>query len=324
MVKASLQSICRCPSCRTSLEWEPATANCTSCGAKYPVVGGVPVLLANGQATPDLQGARHAAKGPKDLLPKRFWPLVERYRLYLRPDLTFKTPRSQHSVLGFASGFPADAIILNVGSGDTDFGPNVINLDVAPYRRVDVVGVAERLPLADSSCDGIILVAVLEHVQNANRTFQEIRRVLTPGGRVFVDVPFLQGYHAAPADHRRYTEQGLRAELELYGFEVEASGVAIGPASALTWIASEFLALLISFRSVRAYRLARLATSWLSWPLKFADLWLAEHPMAHTIASAVWATATLPDDSEPEVTETRRRSGEPEMDHIQTPPRSSG
>jgi SAM-dependent methyltransferase len=142
----------------------------------------------------------------------------------------------------------------------------------------------------------VILMAALEHVQDADRTFTEMRRVLAPGGRVLIDVPFIQGYHASPADHRRYTEQGLRAELERYGFEPEASGVAVGPASAMAWVGAEFLALLLSFQSARAYRFLKLATTLISWPIKFADLWLTGHPMAYTIASAVWATGRLPEE----------------------------
>jgi SAM-dependent methyltransferase len=199
--------------------------------------------------------------------------------------------------MDFAGSFPSTATIVNIGSGDTHIGPNVINLDIEPFRNVDIVAVSEELPLADSSCQGVILIAVLEHVPNADRTLTEIHRVLAPGGRVLVDVPFIQGYHAAPADHRRYTEQGLRAELQRYGFEPEASGIAVGPASAMAWVSAEFLALLLSFQSVKAYKVAKLLTSWMSWPIKFADHHLARHPMAYTIASAVWATAKAPEDA---------------------------
>jgi hypothetical protein len=94
--------------------------------------------------------------------------------------------------------------------------------------------------------------------------------------------------------HRRFTQQGLSAELKRSGFEPETSGVAIGLASATTWVSSEFLALLRSCQNADAYRFLRLVTSWLSWSVKFADVVLARHPRAYTIASEVWATARLP------------------------------
>jgi SAM-dependent methyltransferase len=230
--------------------------------------------------------------GAKTVLPSRYTHALRRFRKYLRPTLTYK--RRMPPELDFIASFPRDATILNIGSGESNLGTNVVNLDIDAFQNVSVVGLAENLPLADSSCDAVVLVAVLEHVRDPARTFSEISRVLRPLGRVFVDVPFLQGYHAAPNDYRRFTEQGLRTELQKHGFELEASGVSVGPASAMAWITSEFLALLISSRSVTAYRLVRLVTSWLAWPLKFGDAWLTDHPMAYSIASGVWATGRLP------------------------------
>jgi SAM-dependent methyltransferase len=171
------------------------------------------------------------------------------------------------------------------------YGPNVVNIDVEPLPGVDVVGVAEQLPLADASCDGAVLQAVLEHVRNADLTLRELHRVLKPSGSLFVEVPFMQGYHPSPGDYRRYTEQGLRAELADHEFDVDESGVAVGPASAMAWVASEFLAFLVSGRSEKVYRVVRPVSGWLTLPIKYADRWLDTHPMAHTIPSGVWALA---------------------------------
>ena len=104
----------------------------------------------------------------------------------------------------------------------------------------------------------------------------------------------MQGYHPSPADYRRYTEQGLRAELADHEFDVVESGVAVGPASAMAWIAAEFLAFLVSGRSERAYRLARPVSRVITQPIKYADRWLDSHPMAYTIPSGVWARARRP------------------------------
>jgi SAM-dependent methyltransferase len=225
-----------------------------------------------------------------------------RYGPRLRPTLTYKSRHASTEVDRFVAGLGAGSVVANVGSGATSYGDTVINLDIGPFPRVDVVGVAERLPIADASCDGAILMAVLEHVADAERTLLELRRVLAPGGKLFVDVPFIQGFHASPGDYRRYTEPGLRAEVERLGFEVEASGVAVGTASAAAWIASEFLALLLSGGNAGAYRLLRPMTGWLATPIKFADGWLERHPMAYTIASAVWVRARRTDGPPPNQT----------------------
>ena len=70
---------------------------------------------------------------------------------------------------------------------------------------------------------------------------------------------------------------------------MDDAGVAVGPASAMAWIAAEYLALLLSGRSARAYRIARVFTTWFAWPLKWSDAWLDRHEMAHVVASGVWA-----------------------------------
>ncbi len=134
-----------------------------------------------------------------------------------------------------------------------------------------------------------MLEAVLEHVADADATLQEARRVLVPGGRLYVDVPFIQGYHEAPDDHRRFTRNGLRVELRRHGFDVEDVGVSVGPGSALAWVASEYLALLVSGRSSQMFLHARKLTPFLVGWIRRTDGWLDRHPDSHVIASGVWA-----------------------------------
>jgi len=294
-LKELASRIARCPACLGELDFGE-TIVCGGCGSSYRREGDTPILLAGGDA-PQL-GEWYP--GFLDALPPRMRPLAARVAPHLRPTLVYKSQQARAEVERFVASLPADGVVLNIGSGESAYGPNVVNMDIGPFANVDLVGVAERLPVADGSCEGAILMAVLEHVRDADLTLTEARRILRPGGKLFVDVPFIQGFHASPHDYRRYTEPGLREAVERLGFEVEASGVAVGPASAATWIGAEFLALLLSGRSERAYRLLRPLTGWLLWPVKHADAWLDRHPMAYTAASAVWVRARLmtrPEDS---------------------------
>lgn len=50
-------------------------------------------------------------------------------------------------------------------------------------------GVAEALPWSDASLDLVVLDNVLEHVQDRERTLAEIRRVLVPGGLLYLVTP---------------------------------------------------------------------------------------------------------------------------------------
>jgi SAM-dependent methyltransferase len=285
-VASHIRDLVACPCCKSpALRWGEDRVECPTCGRGFGFDKGTPLLIA--QDVPP--GISASDRGLLDRIPARVRPLAERGRPFVRPLLTYRSRATRDLTPSFVRSFPADATILNIGAGLTDYGRNVVSLDIAPSPAIDVVGVAEALPFRDGAFDGVVFQAVLEHVRDASTALKEIARVLRPGGSVFVEVPFIQGYHAAPADYRRFTVNGLRAELTDHGFSVDDAGVAVGPASAMAWIAAEYLALLLSGRSARAYRIARVFTTWLAWPLKWSDAWLDRHQMAHVVASGVWA-----------------------------------
>jgi SAM-dependent methyltransferase len=72
----------------------------------------------------------------------------------------------------------------------------------------------DPLPFEDNSFDTIILSDVLEHIQEPNQLFREMSRVLTPGGRLLLNVPFFYWLHERPFDFYRYTEFALRRFAE--------------------------------------------------------------------------------------------------------------
>jgi len=285
-----VKEIVACPRCSSAdFLWRPESVACNVCGSSFPVIDQVPILLAGEVPMRQAHGANNL--GLIQHLPDALHGVAERSRKVVRPALVHRSGQTRSLTRQFVDSLATGSLLLNVGAGSSDYGSRIINLDMAPADGIDVVGVAERLPFRDEVFDGIVFQAALEHVTNSHQALTEIRRTLRPGGSVFIEVPFIQGYHAAPRDHRRYTEQGLRAELDQHGFSVEATGVAVGPASAMAWVTAEFVALLLSGRSARAYRFARVFGNWLAWPIKWADAWLDVHEMAHVIACGVWAQA---------------------------------
>lgn len=56
----------------------------------------------------------------------------------------------------------------------------------------------QNLDLEDASLDVILTPHVLEHVPDTDAALAEIHRVLTPGGRMFLQVPVQQGWTAPP------------------------------------------------------------------------------------------------------------------------------
>ena len=62
--------------------------------------------------------------------------------------------------------------------------------------RIDLQDIA----FADASLDVVLTPHVLEHVPETDRALRELLRVLVPGGRVYLQVPLLQGRTAPPVE----------------------------------------------------------------------------------------------------------------------------
>lgn len=90
--------------------------------------------------------------------------------------------------------------------------------------RPHVFADAAALPFADATFDAVVCLEVLEHVPMPCAVVAEIGRVLKPGGRAWVSMPFLYPVHDAPYDFQRYTEFGLRRDIARAGLEVRTLG----------------------------------------------------------------------------------------------------
>ncbi len=88
------------------------------------------------------------------------------------------------------------------------------------FDRVQV-GSAYELPADPGSVDLVTLFDTIEHVPDDGRVLSECRRVLAPGGLVFISVPayqFLYANNDRVAHHqRRYAARQLRRRLEAAG-----------------------------------------------------------------------------------------------------------
>lgn len=98
-------------------------------------------------------------------------------------------------------------------------GKRVVGADLERGDNVDVVldicWPAERIEgaLAPTGIDrfgGILCCHLLEHLRDPFGAARTISRLLAPGGLVFVQVPWVQGYHAFPDDYWRISPSGLR------------------------------------------------------------------------------------------------------------------
>lgn len=85
-------------------------------------------------------------------------------------------------------------------------------LDPVSDYNPDIVGDIHDLPFADGSKEAIICLAVLEHVHNPIKAMEELHRVLQPGGKLLIYVPFLYYYHAHEGyygDYWRFTHDTI-------------------------------------------------------------------------------------------------------------------
>lgn len=181
---------------------------------------------------------------------------------------------------------PPAALILNLGSGTRRVSPRVINIDQMPFAEVDIVADIGRLPFRDQSVDGLVNEATLEHVAEYQRVLGEMRRVLKPGGYLYLVVPFLVGYHASPNDYYRWTREGLIAALR--DFQVVDVGIRSGPTSALLWTMQEWLAMVFSCNIPIVYTFLWIVLQLVTFPLKWVDLLLSRYSMAHKIAATFY------------------------------------
>jgi SAM-dependent methyltransferase len=184
----------------------------------YPVVDGVPVLIAGGAEAvePSFRADRLARLAAIE--EEHFWfgP-----RLALVERLLDRHPP------------PPGALVLDLGCGTGALleplrrrGYRPLGLDVRPeglasVRARDpdawlVQAEADRLPLRDGSVDAVVALDVLEHVDDG-RVLAEVARVLRPGGLLVASVPayrWLWSRRDEDAGHlRRYGRRELERAL---------------------------------------------------------------------------------------------------------------
>ena len=103
-----------------------------------------------------------------------------------------------------------------VGAGDDPYRSlfknprRYVSLDLVSLSGItDVVGNAQALPFRDNSFDCLLASEVVEHLENPQEFVGEALRVLIPGGKVILTVPFMFHNHADPHDFWRLTRQGF-------------------------------------------------------------------------------------------------------------------
>lgn len=117
-------------------------------------------------------------------------------------------------------------LVVDVGCGQAPYRPlltratKYVGIDSGQDHMADVVGDAQRLPVASAVVDSILCSEVLEHVRDPDAVVAEVFRALKPGGILLLTAPMSWNLHYEPNDYRRYTCYGLWQLLESHGFEI--------------------------------------------------------------------------------------------------------
>jgi SAM-dependent methyltransferase len=142
-----------------------------------------------------------------------------------------ESPLERPLIAGFvrsaAAAIPAGARVLDAGAGEAPYRELFTHADyvttdwtLSPHpgaRQADVIAPLYELPLEDASFDHVLCTQVLEHVEDPLRVLSELCRVLRPGGRLWLTVPFVGELHEEPHDYFRYTPYALTSLCERAG-----------------------------------------------------------------------------------------------------------
>ena len=101
-------------------------------------------------------------------------------------------------------------------------GCNITFTDLYESKGVAKVNVEERFPFEDETFDMVIAFHLFEHVFDYQYSASEIYRVLKPGGKFIVSVPFMHKYHADPDDYFRFTDSAVVRIWEDGGLRCES------------------------------------------------------------------------------------------------------
>jgi SAM-dependent methyltransferase len=149
--------------------------------------------------------------------------------------------------------------LLDVGCGvkpyralfqvDSYTGLDIDSPTARSLGAADVFYDGQRFPFDDGAFDAVLCNQVLEHVFNPDQFLGEIRRVMIPGGRLLLTVPFVWDEHEQPWDYARYSSFGLKALLERHGLHVLEQHKLLDDASMIFQLVNAYLYKLTRSRS---------------------------------------------------------------------------
>lgn len=154
---------------------------------------------------------------------------------YYKKDLQWGDGYQAREVFRFlqeAADHCAGGVILDAGAGhqryrpfferslyltqEHDAGIEMKRMGAIAYDLISPLD--RKIPLRDSCLDGVLSTSVMEHIRYPETFVKEACRVLKPGGKLFINVPFVHSEHEVPYDFNRPTRFGIERWFQDAGF----------------------------------------------------------------------------------------------------------
>jgi len=181
-----------------------------------------------------------------------------------------------------------------VGGGTTRLGRAVINLDRRTTSATQVVGDALRLPFAKEAFMAVVSQETVEHVADPFLAVREMARVLGAGGTLYLQLPFVIGYHPGPEDYWRFTRAGIRQLVDQAGLSAGTLDLSVAGGTGGYRVGVEFVAGFFAAAWSALYWPAKAAAALLLLPLKWLDGWMGRSAQRDRIAGGYFVIARKP------------------------------
>ena len=155
-------------------------------------------------------------------LPNYYGWIIEQFRPYIK-GRTIEIGTGIGTISKLVFNYTEELILIEPSAHLTECLPP----SISDSSKVSIHNetLEQRLPqMADQSCDTIIMVNVLEHIEDDGAAIEALHRVLKPGGHLLLFVPALPFlYSELDRKHghfRRYHLAPLAYKLNMHGFKI--------------------------------------------------------------------------------------------------------
>ena len=170
-------------------------------------------------------------------------------RLVITPKDRFFHPDAflrDQWVKGEAAKLPPGSRVLDAGAGASKYRPFFSHCDyktqdfckyegplVKYLQPIDYVCEVTAVPLPGGSLDAILCTEVIEHLPNPMAALDEFRRLLKPGGKLWLTSPLLSHLHMEPYHYYGgFTRYWYEFWLPKKGFTIDSITPVGGPGQA--------------------------------------------------------------------------------------------